>query len=56
LIEDRYGGANDLACRRCQLSRHPDFPLASKTDISCLLGWSDAQPKNGTQATAFGRG
>jgi hypothetical protein len=40
LVTDVYGGAADLECRRCELSRHRDFPLAGKREIFDMLGWS----------------
>ena len=40
LVEDVYGGAADLECRRCEWSRRPTFPLARKREIFDLLGWS----------------
>ena len=49
LVEDVYGIDDDF-CRRCQLSRHPDFPLAPKDEIFSLLGWTRPQ---GTTAVAY---
>jgi hypothetical protein len=43
LAPDVYGGDADLACRRCELSAHPDWPLAPKDRIFEMLGW-DKQP------------
>jgi len=43
LAPDMYGGDADLACRRCELSAHPDWPLAPKDRIFETLGW-DQQP------------
>ena len=40
LLKDVYGGAADSECRRCELSRHPGFTLASKHEIFDVLGWS----------------
>lgn len=39
LVEDVYGTDADVCCRRCELSRSPDFPLSPKNEIFRLLGW-----------------
>jgi len=39
LATDVYG-IDDWLCERCELSRHPDWPLAPKDEIFELLGWS----------------
>ena len=39
LAKDVYGGEGDRVCRRCDVSRHPEFPLAPKGEILRLLGW-----------------
>lgn len=41
-VKDVYGGEADLACRRCEMSRNPGFPLAPKNQIFDLLGWPRA--------------
>lgn len=33
-------GIADLSCERCELSSHPDWPLAPKDQIFELLGWN----------------
>ena len=33
-------GIDDWFCERCELSRHPTWPLAPKDQIFELLGWS----------------
>ena len=53
LARDVYGGDADLACERCELSSHPDWPLAPKDRIFELLGWAQ-QPIIGLQPTAAG--
>ena len=50
LAPDVYGGAADLACRRCELSAHPDWPLAPKDRILETLGW-DRQPNTTMEPT-----
>jgi hypothetical protein len=35
---DEYG-TGDLACGRCELSNHPDWPLAPKEQVFDVLGW-----------------
>jgi hypothetical protein len=35
-----YGTESDRSCSRCELSRHPEWPLASKDRIFDLLGWT----------------
>jgi len=44
LATDVYGIETDWFCERCELSRHPDWPLAPKDRIFESLGWS-RQPK-----------
>jgi hypothetical protein len=39
LVRDVYGMEEDVACRRCELSRNPGFPRAPKDQIIDLLGW-----------------
>ncbi len=39
LSPDVYGVEADGSCERCELSRHPDWPLAPKDRICDLLGW-----------------
>jgi hypothetical protein len=39
LAPDVYGLAADWSCGRCELSRHPAWPLAPKPRIVELLGW-----------------
>ena len=39
LATDVYGIETDWFCERCELSRHPDWPLAPKDQIFELLGW-----------------
>jgi hypothetical protein len=41
-VKDVYGGEADRACRRCETSRNPRFPLAPKDQIFDLLGWPRA--------------
>jgi hypothetical protein len=41
-VKDVYGGEADLACRRCEVSRDPGFPLAPKNQIFGLLEWPQA--------------
>ena len=43
LAIDVYGIDADWACERCELSRHPGWPLAPKDRIFELLGW-ERQP------------
>jgi len=38
LVRDVYGIEADFACRRCELSRTPLFPLAPKEQVSAALG------------------
>ena len=40
LVKDVYGDETDVYCERCQLSLDPRFPLAPKSDIFRLLGWT----------------
>jgi hypothetical protein len=40
LAPDVYGVDDDGSCERCELSRHPDWPLGPKDRILDLLGWS----------------
>ena len=44
-------GIGDLACGRCELSSHPDWPLAPKAQIFDALGWK-GPPTIGLQPTA----
>jgi hypothetical protein len=39
VAQEVYGSA-DAGCRGCELSRHPDWPLAPKEQIFDLLGWN----------------
>jgi hypothetical protein len=39
LLREVYGGAADLTCRRCEISRHERFPLASRQEIFDILDW-----------------
>jgi hypothetical protein len=38
VVPDVYG-AGDLACERCELSSHPDWPRAPTEQIFDVLGW-----------------
>jgi hypothetical protein len=49
IAPDVYG-AEDLNCRRCELSTHNDWPLAPKEQVFDLLGWT-RQPDIGLQPT-----
>jgi len=40
LATDVYADETDSFCERCELSRHPNWPLAPKDHIFELLGWS----------------
>jgi hypothetical protein len=40
LAPDVYGVEGEWSCERCELSRHPSWPLASKDSIFELLGWN----------------
>jgi hypothetical protein len=40
LAPDVYGMEVDRSCERCELSRHPSWPLAPKDQIFELLGWN----------------
>lgn len=40
LAADIYGIDNDTSCERCELSRHPSWPLAPKDRIFELIGWT----------------
>jgi len=40
LATEVYGDETDWFCERCELSRHPNWPLAPKDHIFELLGWS----------------
>jgi hypothetical protein len=48
LVKDVYGMEEDVACRRCELSQNPGFPLAAKHRIRDLLGWRHAQEPTGS--------
>jgi hypothetical protein len=37
LVREVYGAAADLTCRRCEASRDPRFPLASRQEILDIL-------------------
>jgi hypothetical protein len=39
LATDLYGTEADWSCERCELSRHPSWPLAPREQIFDLLGW-----------------
>lgn len=39
LADDRYSADVTACCRRCEMSRRPQFPLASKTVILQMLGY-----------------
>lgn len=43
LAPDVYGIEGDWSCERCELSRHPGWPLAPKDQIFELLGWNRQQ-------------
>jgi len=51
LAPDVYGVDDDGGCKRCALSRHPDWPLAPKDRIVGLLQW-ERQPNNRLQPAA----
>ena len=53
LAADVYGTDADRSCRRCELSGHPQWPLAPKDRIFETLGWK-AQPNIRLQPTAAG--
>ena len=53
LAPDVYGIDADWSCSRCELSRHPAWPLAPKRRIFELLGWHK-QPNIGLQPRAAG--
>ena len=40
LATEVHGDETDWFCERCELSRHPNWPLAPKDHIFELLGWS----------------
>jgi hypothetical protein len=41
----------DVACRRCELSQNPGFPLAPKDQIIDLLGWRSIGEQPGSLAS-----
>ena len=51
LAPNVYGIDADWSCKRCELSRHPAWPLAPKRRIFELLGWN-RQPNNRLQPPA----
>jgi hypothetical protein len=53
LAPDVYGIEADVSCERCELSSHPNWPLAPKDRILELLGWN-RQPNIRLQPTAAG--
>lgn len=40
LAPDVHGGEADRCCERCELSTHPNWPLAQKDRIFEILGWT----------------
>ena len=51
LVKAVYGDETDVFCERCQLSLDPRFPLAPKSDIFRLLGWTPP-PGSRTRASS----